>query len=257
MELRQLRYFVAIAEELSFTKAAARLHLAQPSLTRQIKNLEQEIDVQLFDRIGNRIQLTDPGREFLARSQNLLAVATMNVKAVQKMKSNRECELRIGYVSSTHFEVLQETIAAFRKQHSNVRLSFHEMTCAEQLDALQERSINVGFVGGRLPDPTLNLSAESVNQNATVVAHSAKHSVGKTPNLRVEDFSSRSFIENADFSGIGVTFMPNQQFHASWSGMTFRPLAPLCHEYVIVWHSENCPVHLQSYVRIVKEHPPC
>ncbi|HSI83297.1 MAG: LysR family transcriptional regulator [Candidatus Methylacidiphilales bacterium] len=75
MELRHLRYFVAVAEELSFTKAARRLRLAQPSLTRQIKNLEEEIGVELFERANNRITLTEPGRRFLFDGKNLLAMA--------------------------------------------------------------------------------------------------------------------------------------------------------------------------------------
>src|ERR1700722_6715842 len=85
MELRHLRYFVAVAEQLSFTKAAQKLRLAQPSLTRQVRNLEDEIGVRLFDRSSNRLALTEEGRLFLFDSKKLLAMCAESVAAVQQM----------------------------------------------------------------------------------------------------------------------------------------------------------------------------
>src|SRR6186997_849223 len=99
MELRHLRYFVAVAEELSFTKAAKKLRLAQPSLTRQVRNLEDEIGVRLLDRSNNRVALTEEGRFFLFDSKKLLAMCAETVAAVQRMKHGENSHLNIGYVA--------------------------------------------------------------------------------------------------------------------------------------------------------------
>ena len=93
MELRHLRYFVAVAEELSFTKAARKLRLAQPSLTRQVRNLEDEIGVRLLDRANNRVALTEEGRLFLFDSRKLLAMCAESVAAVQRMNHGETSQL--------------------------------------------------------------------------------------------------------------------------------------------------------------------
>ena len=94
MELRHLRYFVAVAENLSFTKAAARLHLAQPSLTRQVHNLEEEIGVRLLNRSKSQVALTEEGRAFLVDARSVLALATESVQAVQPGR-NRPVDHRL------------------------------------------------------------------------------------------------------------------------------------------------------------------
>src|SRR5580704_167966 len=100
MELRHLRYFVAVAEESSFTKAAKTLRLAQPSLTRQVRNLEDEIGVRLLDRANNRVTLTDEGRAFLFDAKKLLAMCAESVATVQRMKRGESSQLNIGYVAN-------------------------------------------------------------------------------------------------------------------------------------------------------------
>src|ERR1044072_3992604 len=96
MELRHMRYFVAVAEELSFTKAAQKLRLAQPSLTRQVRNLEDEIGVRLLDRSNNRVALTEEGRLFLFDSKKLLAMCAESGAVVQRMNSGEHSQLTNG-----------------------------------------------------------------------------------------------------------------------------------------------------------------
>src|SRR6187397_2651578 len=115
MELRHLRYFVAVAEALSFTKAAQKLRLAQPSLTRQVRNLEDEIGVRLLVRSNNRVALTEEGRRFLFDSKNLLAMCAESVVAVQRMSHGENSKLNIGYVANIHYGLLPTTLGAFRK----------------------------------------------------------------------------------------------------------------------------------------------
>src|ERR1700686_1839229 len=97
MELRHLRYFVATAEELSFTRAAEKLHLAQPSLTRQIRNLEEEIGVPLFDRAKKHVSLTEEGIFFLVDARRVLAMAEESVRAVQRLSRGEARQLNIAY----------------------------------------------------------------------------------------------------------------------------------------------------------------
>ena len=102
MELRHLRYFIAVAEESSFTKAAKKLRLAQPSLTRQVRNLEDEIGVRLLDRSNNQVVLTEEGQRFLFDAKKLLALCAESVTAVQGMSRGEGSALNIGYVSNIH-----------------------------------------------------------------------------------------------------------------------------------------------------------
>ena len=106
MELRHLRYFVAVAEALSFTKAAQNLRLAQPSLTRQIKDFEAEIGVRFFDRSGKRISLTQEGESFVLDAKRLLADCANSVQAVQRLSQGRTEQLNIGYVANVYHDLL-------------------------------------------------------------------------------------------------------------------------------------------------------
>src|ERR1700730_6569141 len=100
MELRQMRYFVAVADALSFTKGAEKLHLAQPSLTRQIKDLEDEIHVQLLDRSKQQVSLTPEGQSFLVDAKRVLDLSEQIVKNVQRLSHNEATPLNIGYVAT-------------------------------------------------------------------------------------------------------------------------------------------------------------
>ena len=117
MELRHLRYFVAVAEELSFTKAAQKLRLAQPSLTRQVRNLEQETGVRLLDRSNNRVALTEQGRRFLFDSKKILAMCAESVAAIQQMDHSECSQLDLGYNSNLHYGRLRWSASkSFRSQ---------------------------------------------------------------------------------------------------------------------------------------------
>jgi DNA-binding transcriptional LysR family regulator len=132
MELRHLRYFVAVAEALSFTQAAERLHLAQPSLTRQIKDLEAEIGVRLFERAGKRISLTQEGEAFLLDARRLVAECAQSVLAVQRLSRGEAGQLNIGYVANLYHDLLPATLGAFRQACPRTALNLFDLTPAEQ-----------------------------------------------------------------------------------------------------------------------------
>ena len=129
MELRHLRYFIEVAEVLSFTKAAEKLRLAQPSLSRQVRNLEDEIGVPLFDRSNNRVVLTEEGRLFLFDSRKLLATSVEMVATVQRMKRGESTHLNIGYMANIHYGLLPATLGAFRKLYPLVALNLLGLRC--------------------------------------------------------------------------------------------------------------------------------
>src|SRR6185295_19380708 len=106
MELRHLRYFVSVAEALSFTKAAEKLHTAQPSLTRQIKDLENELGVRLLNRTKQQVTLTDEGRSFLIDAKRLLDLAAETIASVRRLHSGETRALNVGYVSNLFHELL-------------------------------------------------------------------------------------------------------------------------------------------------------
>ena len=147
MELRHLRYFVAVAGALSFTKAARQLRLAQPSLTRQVRNLEKEIGVPLLSREHNGITLTPPGRRFFAAARHLLAQCAQMVEEAQKPSAAKSASFNIGYVAAACPPFLSASIAAFRKVCPEATVNLFDMSRSEQCVALQEGRIDVGFVG--------------------------------------------------------------------------------------------------------------
>src|SRR5438309_847599 len=113
MELRHLRYFVAVAEESSFTRAAQQLRLAQPSLTRQIHNLEEELGVRLLDRSRNQVSLTEEGKSFLLDARRLVALSLESVKAVQLFSRGEAAQLNLGYLFKFNFDLLPASLTTF------------------------------------------------------------------------------------------------------------------------------------------------
>jgi DNA-binding transcriptional LysR family regulator len=143
-----------VADALSFTKAAQQLHLAQPSLTRQIHNLEEKLGVRLFIRASNHVTLTSEGQAFLSDAKRLLAQATESISRVQRLTCGHSGELSIGYVSDSNLKLLPRTLGAFRVACPDVSLTLFDMSPAEQLHALEARKIDLGFIGLRPPrDP--------------------------------------------------------------------------------------------------------
>lgn len=152
MELRHLRYFIAVAEQQSFTRAAEKLFIAQPPLSRQIQQLEQELGVTLFERGTRPLKMTEAGQFFYAHAQQLLAKAA-DLKAMTQRISHVEHDLSIGFVASTLYGLLPQIIYRWRQDNPNVNITLHEMTTMEQIAALKEGKIDAGFGRLRLEDP--------------------------------------------------------------------------------------------------------
>jgi len=146
MELRHLRYFIAVAEEQNVTRAAARLHVAQPSLSRQIRDLEDELDVALFDHSAKALRLTEAGRIFLAEAKAVIQRTDEAVKAVKAAASGQSGEIHVGYAPSLTVEILPRTLRHFQEAHPGVRVQLHDMSTQEMLRGLREEKLDVALL---------------------------------------------------------------------------------------------------------------
>lgn len=154
MELRHLKYFVAVVEEQSFTKAAEKLFIAQPPLSRQIQNLEQELGVQLFERASRPLKTTDAGHFFYQHAVKLLSNAE-EIKTMTKRVGTVDRTVTIGFVGSLLFGLLSRIVYLFKQQQPNLRIEMIEMTTMDQISALKEGRIDVGFGRLRISDPAI------------------------------------------------------------------------------------------------------
>lgn len=146
MELRHLRYFVAVAEEENVTRAAARLHVSQPPLTRQIHDLEEELGVALFERNGKSIRLTEAGRVFLDEARASLQRVEEAVAAVRAVAREQRGELRLGYAPSPSVEILPVLLRAFQRRCPNVRVTLHDHSSPEMLAGLHEGRLHAALM---------------------------------------------------------------------------------------------------------------
>ena len=290
MELRHLRYFVAVAENLSFTEAAARMHLAQPSLTRQIHNLEEEIGVRLLSRARSQVALTEEGRSFLVDARRILALATESILAVQRLSRGETGQLNIAYLSNSDFELLPETLGAFRQAFPHVALNLFDMVPAEQFRALEAGKIDLGFVGLRPPAALEHVQWESIARHRTVVVLPAKHPLARKSQVRLRELKTMFFVgmsekthpgfrqwlqetcqpaafiprilQDAELEpalmtfvaeGLGVSLARERIKKLPHPGVVFRPLTPpVRSEYCIAWNRDNSSRALQQYIEIVK-----
>src|ERR1700752_756786 len=143
MELRHLRYFLAVAEALSFTKVATQLRIAQPALSRRVQDLEDEIGVDLLKRSPRGVILTAEGKLFLEKTRQLLKLANESVEQVRALARGQFGELHIGYSPSPTVEILPPALAAFQKTYPNVNVLLHDGSQREHIDGLQDGTLQL------------------------------------------------------------------------------------------------------------------
>src|SRR5438270_10401421 len=146
MEIWQLRYFLAVAEELNYGRAARKLNVAQPSVTRAVQGLEREIGVSLILRDKRRVELTPAGRGFAEDVRRLLSHAETSVRLARRTARGEVGSLTIGFEGSSAFAFIPQAVKAFRAGHPDFTFELLEMPTADQVAALKERRIDLGFV---------------------------------------------------------------------------------------------------------------
>ncbi|MBD2309127.1 LysR family transcriptional regulator [Chroococcidiopsis sp. FACHB-1243] len=258
MELRHLHYFIAVAEELHFSRAAVRLCISQPPLSQQIRSLEDELGVKLFERTKRQVHLTEAGKVFLERSYLVLAQLEQAIEVTQRIGRGEVGRLALGFVGSATYTVLPEILSVFRSQFPAVELRLHELTTAEQIQALHQKQIDIGIVRA-ISEP--GLSVECILQESLVLALPETHPFSAQTQVSLSTLAAELFIlfpakmgpvfyeqiihicQQAGFrpqvaqeavqmqtivglvaAGLGIAFVPAslQNFHRS--GVIYRPL---------------------------------
>lgn len=146
VELRHLRYFLAVESELNFTRAAVRLGLAQPNLSEQIRQLELRVGTPLFQRTKRRVELTAAGRAFAIEARRTLAQAERAVEAARLAAAGRSGVVRVGFVESAGIRFLPPVLGTFARTHPSVEVSLRQLNTAQQVAGLERGELDVGFM---------------------------------------------------------------------------------------------------------------
>ena len=292
MELRHLRYFVAVAHALSFTHAAKSLGLAQSSLTRQIRDLESEMGVQLFNRARGRIALTHEGEFFLLDAEKIVRDCAASIIAVQHVARERNSYLKIGYERFTSHPVVPKSLQFFCGKSPATEISVFEMTPAEQLKALQEGGIDIGFVGFRPPVENRELRWTVAGRYGMTAAIPERHSLAAKEIVMLSDLDGVFFVGMSEGThpgasawliekcreagvttrvlqkvsrpsdmitfvaeGFGVALLPEQPRELCCQGVVLRPVEEnIRAELYAVWNTENPSSAVRKYLEIIREH---
>ena len=198
MELRHLRYFLAVAESLNFSRAAEILHIAQPPLSQQIQQLEAELGFQLFHRTKRRVQLTAAGELFQRETQQLFQQLEQAIEKGQQASRGEVGQLAIGFVSSAAYNVLPPILQRIRQTVPGVILELQELTTNQQLQLLHQGKIDVGFVRppvAKMNDKTnTGIQSKIIFQEPLIVALSAAHPLAQQETVEVRSLQSEPFI---------------------------------------------------------------
>jgi len=192
MELRHLRYFAAVAEELHFGRAAARLHIAQPPLSQQIKTLENELGVKLFERTRRRVELTDAGRIFLVEALATIKQAARAEAVARAAAEGKRGRLTIGFVTSACYSVIPSAVRAFTKAHPDVELSLQEMVPAAQIAALERQEIDLGLL--RPPVRHNTIVSQTIFSEPLVVAVPRGHKLAAQKSISLKSLKDQPLI---------------------------------------------------------------
>jgi DNA-binding transcriptional LysR family regulator len=194
MELRHLRYYVAVAEALNFTKAAERLRVAQPALSRQVQDLEDEIGVDLMKRSPRGVTLTAEGKLYLAEARAILAAADESVKKVQALARGDFGELHVGYGPSPSIELLPPALAAFQKAAPRVNVVLHDLAGNELCDGLRDASLELAVMSRPLEDNTRGLEFETLRSYPFCVAVAPWHPLAKMKTVTMTRLAEESLV---------------------------------------------------------------
>jgi len=292
MDLRRLRYFVVVAEESSFSRAAERLHIAQPPLSHQIKQLEQELGVRLFERSNRGVWLTEAGALLLEEARRIFVQLDQTVRAVRRVGHGQVGRLTLGFVPSSSNEALPPILHAFRERVPGVELFLREMRPDRVVQRLHERQIDVGFVYLPLNDPSLEI--ECITRESLVVALPEAHPLASKGRVELQALAEESFILPARYQrmpglygqvteacrqagftpnavqkdvwlmqtivglvagGIGVALVPCSLQNIPRRGVAYKPIRGLSPtvELGMIWRRDDPTVVLNPFLEVARE----
>ncbi|EFU6354525.1 LysR family transcriptional regulator [Salmonella enterica] len=191
-ELSQLRFFLAVATELNFSRAAKRLNMTQPPLSRQIQLLEHQLGVELFDRTTRSVVLTAAGRRFFIEAQDLLQRAHVAMLNAQKMSQGNIGSVNISFVASAVYAFLPMVVARGKERYPHIDISLKEMTTGEQFEALRLRQSDIGLV--RAPSALTGVSSEILVSEPFVLAVPRQHELATLSDITIAHLDKQPFI---------------------------------------------------------------
>ncbi len=276
-DLGQLRCFVAVADELHFGRAAVRLNMTQPPLSRQIQILERILDVQLIARSSRSVKLTPAGQSFLPEARHILGLAESSALLVKRVARGRAGSLKIGFTAASAYSYLPSLVAACRDELPDVALSLKEMVSGDQLKRLLSGEIDVGLM--RPPMPPVGLCSFRVMAEPMLAALPKTHPLARQPTVKLEQLAADPFIMYAPYearyfhdlvvellargglspnyvqylaqihsilalihSGVGISIVPQAADNLQFRGVVLKPIAlqkPTLAELFIVWREQS------------------
>ena len=291
MELRHLRYFVAVAEERNITRAAGRLRVAQPALSRQLSDLENEVGVKLLERGRHGVNLTAAGREFHRRAKALLADAARAADAARIAGGAMAGRLTLGFPTGLHLDHLSPVIRAFREKHPRAEFVFTHALPAAQLKGLRDGSLDVAFVN--LPGPLTGMEHCVVWRVPFAVVLPENHHLARRKSLEFKDLAGEGLVfctresrpdfydeffrhcSNAGFRpqvvqevggypttmlaliglGVGLSVLPHFERAEGIRGIVWRPLArpKLWTDFALVWPKKAAAPLLREFVVLAQQ----
>jgi DNA-binding transcriptional LysR family regulator len=192
MELRHLRYFKTVATELHFGKAAEKLHISQPPLTKQIQDLETELEFKLFTRTNRSVMLTPAGQAFLIEVNQILQQLDRAIDIGRKTSRGELGKISIGFVGSATYNILPVMLQQFRDRYPHVRIELHELTTDRQLIWLREGRIDIGSI--RPPIVDRDFVTQVVFQESFVVALPTNHHLVTLAEIDLGSLATEPFI---------------------------------------------------------------
>jgi len=286
MELRHLRYFAAVADERHFGRAARRLRIAQPPLSRQVQALETELGFSLFDRSRRRVELTRAGAVLVEHARRVFDLLDLAVRDARRAAAGKTGRITIGYPSSVAFSGLVEVLRAFRARSPEVEVAVRELPPQQQVDALVDGLIDVGFIRGPLED--VGLAAKRVRSEPLVVALPSEHRLAASRRIDLRLLARDPFVtfprargpsffdmlmrlcHEAGFvprivqeapqldlvslvaAGFGVAIVPESVRDARRPGVVFRPLAGSPRtDLFVAWRPNDGSLVLRDFLDVV------
>jgi DNA-binding transcriptional LysR family regulator len=215
MELRHLRYFIAVAEKENMTRAAAQLHVSQPPLSRQIRDLEDELGVALFDHGAKAVRLTEAGRVFLNEARAVVERANEAVQIVKAVAGGKRGEIHVGYVSALTTEILPRALRLFHEANPYVRVQLHDMSMQEVLQGLSEEKLNVALVEQVPRKLMTGLTFEELHRDPVCLAAHPAHPLAHVRKVGLEQVARERLI------GFAAANYPD---YRDWLAALFAPL---------------------------------
>jgi len=192
LSLRQVRYFVSVAEELHFGRAAERLHMAQPPLSQAIKRLEAQIGVQLFERAGRQVKLTEAGGLFLTECYPLLAQARRAADTARGARAGTSGVLHLGCVSSALYDLMPAVLPDYRAAHPSIELTISETDTATALDQISRGTLDIALI--RRAHDTGDLRATPLRQDVLILALPRNHRLARQPEIALPHLAPERWV---------------------------------------------------------------